>query len=465
MLIALLAPSAASSASHPLATAVEQPDASLTDLRDAYPRIKAAGAKYVRIVIYWDIAQPTRTSFDWTEADKQVSNALGAGLVPFVTVWRAPAWAERRGSAPFNGEAGTVNPDPVAFGNFGRAIAQHFPQVHHWEAWNEPNLDHFLSPQVVGGKPYSPKLYRDLINEFWQGVHSVDSNAVVSSGGLARRYKIAPLSFLRQMFCLSSKLKPVKSCPVHLDAWSHHPYTNGGPFTKQGDPDGVSMGDLPRMRKALSAAAASGNALPKKSTIPFWISEFSWDTDGPDPDAVPMKIHARWISEALYQAWRSGVSLFVWHQLRDRPFPSTQYQSGLYFCGSASTSDDVNSRCAQSGFYANDEAKASSLLSFKFPFVAYPKNGYLKVWGRTPDSASHTVVIQRKTTSGWRAVKKVAADRYGIFQLRWRSSDTSHVYRAAISGQSARSLGFSLRKPRSISLPNTWGCGGTIRCR
>jgi hypothetical protein len=47
VLVALLGAGAgsAAAASHPLATAIEQPDASLDDLRDAYPRIKASGAK------------------------------------------------------------------------------------------------------------------------------------------------------------------------------------------------------------------------------------------------------------------------------------------------------------------------------------------------------------------------------------------------------------------------------------
>jgi hypothetical protein len=461
VLIALLGVSSASAAHHRLATAIEQPNASLDDLRNAYPRIKASGAKYVRIVLYWNIAQPGRTTYDWTESDKQINNAIAAGLTPLVTVWRAPGWAERSSS----GEAGTRDPDPAAFGDFARQLAQRYRQVHYWEAWNEPNLDHFLSPQIRDGKQYSPRLYRQLLDQFWQGIHSVDSSATVAGGGLARRYKIPPLSFIRQVFCLSEKkLKPVRSCPVHVDAWSHHPYTNGGPFKKQGSPDGVSMGDLPKMRKTLKAAAVSGNVLPAKSSMPFWISEFSWDTDGPDPDAVPMKLHARWVAEALYQAWRSGVSLFVWHQLRDRPFPATQYQSGLYFCGSESTGDDVDSRCAQSGFYTKDVAKTGSLQAFKFPFVAYASNGRVKVWGRTPDSASHHVLIQRKVLGTWKTVKTLNTDSYGIFQVRWRFSDRTHSYRAR-TDSGATSNGFSLKKPHSISLPNTWGCGGTIRCR
>jgi hypothetical protein len=459
-LFALVGAGSVSAATHPLDTAIEQPDASLTDLRGAYKRIKGAGADYVRIILYWDSVQPSRTNYNWTEPDKQINEALAAGLTPLVTVWRAPGWAERS----TRGEAGTRDPDPVAFGDFARQLALRYRNVHYWEAWNEPNLDHFLSPQIRHRHRYSPGLYRHLLDQFWLGVHSVDANAHVAAGGLARRYKIPPLQFIRDVFCLNDRLKRVGSCPVHLDAWSHHPYTNGGPFKKQGSPDGVSMGDLPRMRKTLTAAAVSGNALPAKKSIPFWISEFSWDTDRPDPDAVPMALHARWVSEALYQAWRSGVTLFVWHQLRDRPFPSTQYQSGLYFCGKASTRDDVNSKCAQTGYYVHDRRKTGSVLSFRFPFVAYAANGHVKVWGRTADGRQHQVVIERKVSGKWRRVKTLPADGHGIFSGKWRSSDRKHVYRARVPG-GAHSNGFSLKKPRGISLPNTWGCGGTISCR
>jgi hypothetical protein len=60
-------------------------------------------------------------------------------------------------------------------------------------------------------------------------------------------------------------------------------------------------------------------------------------------------------------------------------------------------------------------------------------------------------------------VKTLTADGYGILSAKWRSSDHTHVYRARVPG-GAHSRGFSLKKPRGFSLPNTWGCGGTIRC-
>ena len=82
-----------------------------------------------------------------------VNGALAAGLTPLVTIWRAPKWAEDR--SVYGGEAGTVDPSPQAFGDFAQAIAKRYPQVHFWEAWNESNLDHFLTPQVVNGNQIS----------------------------------------------------------------------------------------------------------------------------------------------------------------------------------------------------------------------------------------------------------------------------------------------------------------------
>ena len=463
-LFALLAPSAASSASRPLVTGVEQPNTNTTDLRDAYGRISNTGAGVVRIILYWDSVQPSATgSYQWTEPDKQIGNALAQGLDPLVTVWRAPAWAEH-GST---GERGTRKPDAPAFGAFARALANHYPAVHRWEAWNEPNQPHFLQPQTRNKKPYSPVLYRDLLNAFAKGIHAVDPGDTVAGGALSPRYKIAPLAFMRKLFCLTSRNKRAARCPVHLDAWSHHPYTNGGPFAKQVTPDGVSLGDLPRMRSTLRAAAAAGNIVTKKPAVGFWISEFSWDTDGPDPDAVPMRLHTRWVAEALYQSYRSGASLFVWHQLRDRPLKTSPYQSGFYYCGNSSVADDdpsSSSFCRDGAMLDRDEAKSSTIRAFRFPFVAYAKNGRVRVWGRTPDAKAHTVAIKRKVSGHWRLVKSIPANANGIFAASWRSSDRRHVYQAYASSD-ANSAPFSLRRPKGFKFDKSmWGCGGFIAC-
>ena len=41
----------------------------------------------------------------------------------------------------------------------------------------------------------------------------------------------------------------------------------------------------------------------------FVVTEFSWDTKPPDKTAVPMKLHERWVSEALYRMYQVGIDL------------------------------------------------------------------------------------------------------------------------------------------------------------
>ena len=43
-------------------------------------------------------------------------------------------------------------------------------QVSYWSVWNEPNHPGFLAPQYVRGRPYSPKLYRQLYRAAVKGL-------------------------------------------------------------------------------------------------------------------------------------------------------------------------------------------------------------------------------------------------------------------------------------------------------
>jgi hypothetical protein len=471
-LVGLLAAASTSSASHPFVTGVEQPVTQTIYQADASVLSKTI-APYTRIIVYWNNVapskpanptDPTDPNYEWStsKTDLRVKSALDAGLIPILTVWKAPSWAE----SGAKGDSGTRDPDPVAFGQFAQALAKHYSvpsmTVHNWEAWNEPNQPHFLMPQSVNGKLASPGRYRRLLNNFYAGIHGVSGHAsdVVAGGGLSPHYLTAPITFMRSLFCINSKNKKVKSCPVHLDSWSHHPYTNGGPFMKQGTPGSVSLGDLPQMRKVLNAGVSANGS---KSSVPFWVSEFSWDTNGPDPLAVPLKLHARWVAEALYQSYRSGVSLFIWHQLRDRPMTTTPYQSGFFYCGEATRSDDGS--CGDNTFVPGaDSEKTMSANAFQFPFVAYARNGHVRVWGRrAPDSSANSVQINRMVSGVWKKVRMLPVDSHGIFSASWRSSDRTHLYQAVLP--TATSVPFSLRKPAAFKFKKTmWGCGGFIAC-
>ena len=125
-----------------------------------------------------------------------------------------------------------------------------------------------------------------------------------------------------------------------------------------------------KMKRALNAAIKQ-KRFASSRPVRFWVTEFGWDSAPSDPKGVPLELHARWVSEALYRMWYAGVSLVTWYRLRDGP-PDGPVQSGLWF------------RCTDG--IACDAPKPSSLKAFRFPFVAFRSGKrHVRVWGRTPD--------------------------------------------------------------------------------
>jgi hypothetical protein len=459
----------------------------ISNQADAFQKVKAAGANYVRLILNWrssamsqttppaDLASPS--SYKWNTIDSWVQRALANGLKPMITVYDAPTWAEHRFSTdPSQWRAGTVRPDADMYAAFATAAVNHFKALvgadkhFAWEVWNEPNLTYFLQPQrnLSTGKWLSPPMYRNLLNKFYNAVHAADPSAVVVGGSTApfgKRKKPGPLLFFRKVACLTNKNRKAANCTVKADAWSTHPYTEGGPTHHAVLAADVSLGDLPELHAAMRAGVRVGNV---KSGIQFWVGEFGWDSKGPDSLGVPLTRHARWISEALYRSWRAGVSIFIFHQLRDRPFPEAAYQSGLYFCGAPGLADDgfSSNECEGSSFsFANDVKKAKTWRSAYFPFVAYAGGGRMTIWGRTPNSTPGvTILIQRKTSSGFKTIKTITANSVGIFSKRFISSMTRGYLRARYASDvNTFSLPFSVVRQRDRPA-KPWGCGGPLPC-
>lgn len=215
------------SAARPLETAVfpeQEGPAPVT-----FQRIALTGATKVRLILNWRKTAPARrpAGFDpddpadpayrWAAFDEQVRRAADAGLAPIVSIFVAPAWA--------SGSSGIVRPDPRELARFARAAAlryggsfQGLPRVRYWQVWNEPNLEIFLSPQYVGRKPFSPRLYRRMTNQFYDAVKGVHPDNLVVAGGTAPFhdstpvvFKVnpnwGPLTFMRELLCLSRSLK------------------------------------------------------------------------------------------------------------------------------------------------------------------------------------------------------------------------------------------------------------------
>lgn len=482
-LVAAAVASTSAAAAGPLRTSVLDTTAFTYQPDLAFQRTRAAGATSVRLLLSWrevapstkpvgfNAADPAAYGSNWASMDYLVSRAVSNGLDPLITIMWAPDWAEAPG--PFYAE-GTVKPDPAEFALFASAAATRYsgsypdgfggvlPRVRYWQAWNEPNLRQFLMPQTAGRKIVSTAHYRKMVNAFYRAVHAVHANNLVVAGGTAPFGHVgqpAPLAFMRSLLCLSPTNRRVCRQKTFLDAWATHPYTNGGPNHHAFNANDVSIGDLPEVQRVLRAAKRAG--LIVSSVRPqLWVTEFSWDTKPVDPRGVPVGLHGRWVSEALYRMWKANVYQVTWWLLRDRPFPADVHQSGLFYCGTSSLADE--SVCMSAGLAA-DKAKPV-LTAFRFPFVALRENRRLRFWGRTPNGLPGQVGIERKVSTGWAQVMVLNTNAYGIFGRSQRGGPLRGTYRATYFGDGTYSLPFSLGRTRDIALSHPFGCGGPKPC-
>ena len=137
------------------------------------------------------------------------------------------------------------------------------------------------------------------------------------------------------------------------------------------------------------------------------------------------------------------MSLFTWFLIRDEPLSVRVGQSGLYY--------------RNNGGIASDRAKPA-LRAFRFPFVALrqPKNRIV-LWGRTPTSTAANVLIERQSSGKWKLVKKLEANRYGIFQAQVDKPAETTYLRARLGNGRDQSVPFSLKMPEVTWTGCVWG--------
>jgi hypothetical protein len=312
--------------------------------------------------------------------------------------------------------------------------------VQYWQAWNEPNVNRWISPlwTSVNGQwvATGPDLYRGLLNAFYNGVKAADSSNVVLTAGAAPaglppgNIVMRPGYFWRRVFCLddSQPPKPTGSCPggpARFDVFAHHPYNpTGSPTQSAANPDDVAIPDMGRLTTPMNIAINAGTVYPKKAK-PVWVTELAWESNPPDPNRVSLSAQASYLAGAFYVLLKQGVSEVTWFHLRDEPEGqtwTTSYQSGLYLRGSSISSDFPK----------------PSLSAFKFPFTAYrTSSSAVELWGIAPQP-NQNVAVQRLQGSAWTTAANITADDNRMFSKTLNLSNGT-VLRAVQSGESSLS--------------------------
>src|SRR5207248_1212227 len=89
-----------------------------------------------------------------------------------------------------------------------------------WELWDEPNWGPALSPQFNGSSyPISARTFRRLLSAAWSALRVTGHNhntiiaGSLSQDGSARVGQTgttAPLTFMRTLYCLDSRYRPLR---------------------------------------------------------------------------------------------------------------------------------------------------------------------------------------------------------------------------------------------------------------
>ena len=391
------------------------------------------GASMMRLNVLWSTVAPTRPkrpadpadpAYRWSSLDAAVQRLSARRIGVLLTILDAPRWAEGPGRPPpgDSAPAGSWRPNATALREFAAAAARRYsgeypdpltpgatlPRVRYWQAWNEPNLWLYLTPQWTRRRGAyrlaSAPIYRALLNGVYAGVKRVRADDVVLSAGTAPYgdlgaggRRVSPVRFLRSLLCLGDRALRPLPCPhpAHLDAIAHHPYSPGGPESHAVSPDDAAVPDIARITRVLRAAERSHRVLPA-GRKGVWVTEISWDSAPPDPEGVPVQEHARWVEKADYVLWRQRVGTVLWLQIRDsppRPSSAVTYQAGMFFL---------------------DGTPKPAADAFRFPFVVvHDRGGRAIAWGKAP--AAGPVAIQRRTASGWKTVARLVAGTSRVF--------------------------------------------------
>ena len=394
---------------------------SATTREAVFDQTVAAGSSVVRLGVDWAgltrqqpaaPADPADPAYDFSTLDAAVADAGDRGLDVLLTVSHAPAFAEGEGR-PASASPGTWKPDPTAFGDFARALAERYsgrfadlPRVRYFQAWNEPNLVNFLAPQYEGGSAVAADHYAAMLNAFYDQVKAANSDNVVVTGGTAPYgdpaggNRTRPLIFLRDLACLNSRLKKRGNCGLRarFDVLAHHPInTSGGPTVHALNPNDASTADFREVVKTLRAAERAGT-LGTRGRHAAWATEIWWESNPPDKrDGVPLLRHARWLEQALYILWKQGARVVINLRLVDgEPQPEFPHNA--------------------SGVSFQDGAHKPAFTAWRFPFVVTRRTSEtVRAWGKAPTGGR--LVIEATSGSRWRRVKSVQVDAGAVFNV------------------------------------------------
>lgn len=380
---------------------IEDSGVTLSDRPDAQSIVNSwrneLGVDSVRIQAFWD--QISREGFG--RLDRGVAMIRNAGLEPLITInTKGPNYP--------------AEPSPTDFANFAASVAGRYAgSVRYYTIGNEPNQGTFLTPQRKGGRPYSPHLYRRMVNAAYPRIKGADASSFVLIGIMSPiggtspgANSVAPLLFLREMACVNKLLKPVRTgnCvgfkPAQGDGFAYHPYSiryKLSPFARNTAPDLANTGDIDQLFRILDPVTRTRRIVKTGGGLfGVYFTEYGYETNPPDPRfGFPQGTQSRYLQEAAYIAWRTPrIKMMQQYLYFDDPNlfsggSNVTFQTGLRFS-------------TQNG----GGAPKQSLSSFPYPFFVDTRyrpalnrgvpfsRRRARIWGQVRPGGATTVTIE-----------------------------------------------------------------------
>ncbi len=349
----------------------------------------------------------------WDPYDDLVrgTRARGLGLIlsPSTPI---PIWASR-----CKHRTATCKPDPKAYRAFVTALGRRYsgayadenqgggvlPRVRRWSLLNEPNQPGWLTPQYERKRgrlvATAAVVYRALARAGIAGLrasgHRRDQVLLGETGPIGRltgrlaRRPIAPVEFLRKLFCLTpgGRRSKARGCRgfkrLAVSGFAHHPYQRGGSRPPAEPPQAtgeITISAPSRLRRVLDAAARA-RRIPRR--LPVYYTEFGFQTNPPDRIfGVRAALQPAYLNQSDWMAYRDrrvrGVGQYK--LVDDAPLPS--FQSGLRF---------------------GDGRPKPGYAAYRLPIWVSGRGARLRVYGQVrpaPNGTPQTVRIQLRPPKG-----------------------------------------------------------------
>ncbi len=439
--------------------------------------LRQLGVESVHIYMHWgdiapDPSSRVRPDFDatdpaaypaagWAQYDPLVE-AISAHrmTVNLALVPPPPHWASGRG-APHPSTQPEWKPNAVEYGQWVQAVAtrysghyippgatQPLPRVSFWSIYNEPNLGFQLAPQAIDHSQVevSARYYRALVDSAWTALqttgHGHDTILIgelgpageTSGAGPGNFNSMAPLRFLRALYCVDSAYRPlrgaaaaIRGCPTtpaasasfradnpglfQATGYADHPYSQGLPPDEAtpNEPDFAELAAIGKLERVIDTVQ---RVYGSDRQFPIWSTEFGYQTTPPDPEAgtVTPTEAAYYLNWSEYLTWLDPRQRSYDQYLLIDP-PNGYFATGLLTAAGA----------PKPGFYAYR-------MPLYLPYTATRLGHPLAVWGcvrPAPNAAQAThhtqrVAIQFRAagTTAFRTVQTVAlTDIHGYFDV------------------------------------------------